>query len=375
MAEGAGKEKPLTQSRIVRILGVETSCDETAAALVENGRFILSNMVASQVDLHAQFGGVFPEVASRQHIRTIYPIIEDALHQAHLCLEDIDAIAVTRGPGLPGSLVIGINTAKGLALGADLPLIGVNHLEAHIYSAWLHWPPLADAAADEAVAAKQALSSQRPEPKFPLLVLIVSGGHTELVFMPDHLEYQRLGATLDDAAGEAFDKVSRLIGLGYPGGPAIQKAAEGGDPRAFAFPRAWLDDAHKEPRWDFSFSGLKTAVLRQVRRLQEGQQPLPVADLAASFQAAVVDVLVGKTRRAAEALGAAEIVVAGGVSANQALRAVIKSQAPCPVHIPPIVLCTDNAAMVAAAGYYHFIKGHRDALDMDVLPNWPLPST
>jgi N6-L-threonylcarbamoyladenine synthase len=376
VAESAGREKPQAQNRILRILGVETSCDETAAALVENGRFILSNLVASQVNLHAQFGGVFPEVASRQHIRTIYPILEEALHQAHLSLEDIDAIAVTRGPGLPGSLVIGINTAKGLALGADLPLMGINHLEAHIYSAWLHWPPLNNAAAGEAAAAKQALSSQRPEPKFPLLVLIVSGGHTELVFMPDHLEYQRLGATLDDAAGEAFDKVSRLIGLGYPGGPAIQKACEGGDPRAFAFPRAWLDDAaHKGPSWDFSFSGLKTAVLREVRRLQEGQQPLPVADLAASFQAAVVDVLVGKTIRAAEAFGAAEIVVAGGVSANQVLRAVIKSQAPCPVHIPPIDLCTDNAAMVAAAGYYHFIKGHGDALDMDVLPNWPLPSS
>lgn len=363
--------KPPLQKNIVRILGVETSCDETAAALVENGRFILSNLVASQVDLHAQFGGVFPEVASRQHIRTIYPIIEGALQQAHLSLEDIDAIAVTRGPGLPGSLVIGINTAKGLALGSNLPLVGVNHLEAHIYSAWLQWPPLPNGSGSQTAPA-----AVKPEPQFPLLVLIVSGGHTELVFMPGHLQYQRLGATLDDAAGEAFDKVARLIGLGYPGGPAIQRAAEGGDPHAFSFPRAWLEDStSKEPRWDFSFSGLKTAVLREVRRLQAQGLPLPVADLAASFQAAVVEVLVGKTVLAAMTLGAAEIVVAGGVSANQALRAAIKAQAPCPVHIPPIVLCTDNAVMVAAAGYYRYISGQRDALDMDVLPNWPLPSS
>lgn len=342
-----------------RILGIETSCDETAASVVENGRVILTNIVASQVDLHAQFGGVFPEVASRQHIRTIYPIIETSLKEAHMHLGEVDAIAVTRGPGLPGSLVIGMNAAKGLSLGSGLPVLGVNHLEAHIYSAWLHWPPLANGA-DSGVELK-------PEPQFPLIVLIVSGGHTELVLMKDHLTYERLGATLDDAAGEAFDKVARLIGLEYPGGPAIQKAAEGGSPKAFAFPRAWLEDS-----WNFSFSGLKTAVLREVRRLQSVRRELPVADLAASFQAAVVDVLVGKTVRAAQALGAAEILVAGGVSANRALRAAIHAQAPCPVHIPPLELCTDNAAMVAAAGYYRFAKGQRDELDMDVLPNWPL---
>ena len=198
------------------------------------------------MDLHAQFGGVFPEVASRQHIRAIYPIIEGALQQAHLNLQDVDAIAVTRGPGLPGSLVVGMNAAKGLALGSGLPLIGVNHLEAHIYSAWLH----------------AAEATPPPEPHFPLLALIVSGGHTELVLMTDHLQYKRLGATLDDAAGEAFDKVARLIGLAYPGGPAIQRAAEGGNPNAFDFPRAWLEDS-----WNFSFSGLKTAVLREVRRI------------------------------------------------------------------------------------------------------------
>ena len=351
----------------VRILGIESSCDETAAAVVENGRVILSSVVASQVDLHAKFGGVFPEVASRQHIRTIYPIIESALQQAHTSLGDVDAIAVTRGPGLPGSLVVGINTAKGLALGSGLPLIGVNHLEAHIYSAWLDWAT--------APGGSQAVSN--PEPRFPVVALIVSGGHTELVFMDDHLHYQRLGATLDDAAGEAFDKVARLIGLAYPGGPSIQAASQGGNPQRFSFPRAWLEDS-----WNFSFSGLKTAVLREVRKLQEQGQDLPVADLAASFQAAVVDVLVGKTVRTAQKLGAAEILIVGGVSANQALRDAIQAQAPCPVHIPPIALCTDNAAMIASAGYYRYISAQREAsgvnaggndtLGMDALPNWPL---
>jgi N6-L-threonylcarbamoyladenine synthase len=335
----------------VRILGIETSCDETAAAVVENGRLILSSVVASQVDLHAQFGGIFPEVASREHIRTIYPIIEQALQQAHMTLKDVDAIAITRGPGLPGSLVVGMNAAKGLSLGSGLPLIGISHLEGHLYSAWLHKP-----------------ETQTPrEPKFPLIALIVSGGHTELVVMTDHLKYQHLGATLDDAAGEAFDKVARLLSLEYPGGPSIQKASEGGNPSAFNFPRAWLEDT-----WDFSFSGLKTAVLREVRQMEGAVTSLPVADLAASFQAAVVDVLVTKTIRAAKKFEAKDILVAGGVSANRALRHSIQIRATCPVHIPPIWLCTDNAAMTAGAAYYRFIRGQRDNLDMDVLPNWPL---
>lgn len=335
-----------------RILGIESSCDETAAAVIDNGRIPLSSVVASQFELHAQYGGVFPEVASREHIRKIYTVVEQAMKKAHLSLEDVDAIAVTRGPGLAGSLVVGVNVAKGLALASNLPLIGINHLEGHIYSAWVQ---------------PEDTSELLQEPQFPLLALLVSGGHTELVLMTDHLTYQRLGGTLDDAAGEAFDKVARLLGLGYPGGPAIQEAAIKGDPAAFEFPRARLRDT-----WNFSFSGLKTAVLRVVRQLEEEDQPLPVDDLAASFQAAVVDVLFSKTMNAARSLHAREILVAGGVSANSSLREVFLAQTDFPVHIPPFSLCTDNAVMIAAAGYFRFVSGQRDQLDFDVLPTWPL---
>ncbi|OGO29518.1 MAG: tRNA (adenosine(37)-N6)-threonylcarbamoyltransferase complex transferase subunit TsaD [Chloroflexi bacterium RBG_16_54_11] len=335
----------------MRILGIETSCDETAAAVVEDGRLILSSIVASQVDLHAQFGGIFPEVASRQHIKTIYPVIDEALHQAHLTLNDLDAIAVTRGPGLPGSLVVGMNAAKGLALGRGLPLLGVSHLEGHLYSAWVY----------------KADTNPPDEPEFPLVALIVSGGHTELILMKAHLQYERLGATLDDAAGEAFDKVARLLSLEYPGGPSIQNASVEGNPIAYNFPRAWLENS-----WDFSFSGLKTAVMREVRNIGATRKPLPVADLAASFQAAVVDVLVTKTINAAREYSAKDLLVAGGVSANRALRHSIQIRATCPLHIPPIWLCTDNAAMIAGAAFFRFVQGQRDPLDMDVLPNWPL---
>lgn len=336
----------------VRVLGIETSCDETAAAVVENGRCLRSSVVATQIDLHKQYGGVFPEVASRQHILSVLPVVEEALQRAHVSLENIDAIAVTRGPGLAGSLVVGMNMAKGLAFGSALPLVGVNHLEGHIYSAWVY--------GDE--------SPQPPAvPEFPLLALLVSGGHTELNLITDHLRYQRLGATLDDAAGEAFDKVARLIGLPYPGGPSVQKAAAEGDPQAFDFPRAKLDGT-----WNFSFSGIKTAVLRVVRKLQEENKVLPVNDLAASFQACAVDVLFSKTLKAAREYGVKAIVVAGGVSANRALREAFLAQKEFPVFIPPLSLCTDNAAMIAAAGYYHFINGQTDPLDLDVLPTWPL---
>lgn len=335
----------------VRILGIETSCDETAAAVVENGRAILSSVVASQIDLHAKYGGVFPEVASRQHILAIYPVIEQALQHAHLTIGDIDAIAVTRGPGLPGSLVVGLNAAKGLALMNNLPLIGINHLEGHIYSAWLY----------------QDGQNPPPAPQFPLLALVVSGGHTEIVLINDHLNYQRLGATLDDAAGEAFDKVARLLGLSYPGGPSIQAAAESGNPLAFDFPRAWLDD-----NWNFSFSGLKTAVMREVKKLESRGVALPTADIAASFQASVVDVLVSKTMHAAKKYEAKSILVAGGVSANKALRQSFSLRMSSGVHIPALSYCTDNAAMIAAAGFFRYHLNQRDSFHMDILPNWPL---
>jgi N6-L-threonylcarbamoyladenine synthase len=336
----------------VRILGIESSCDETAAAVIQNGREMLSSVIATQIEIHKKYGGVFPEVASRQHVRTIYAIIDQALEQAHLSLADIDAIAVTRGPGLAGSLVVGLNAAKGVALARNLPLIGVNHLEGHIYSAWVY-------PADT--------PNPPPAPQFPLLALLVSGGHTELNLITDHLHYRRLGATLDDAAGEAFDKVARLVGLPYPGGPSVQKAAAEGNPEAFAFPRARLDGT-----WNFSFSGIKTAVLREVRKIEELNKPIPVNDMAASFQAAAVDALLTKTLKAAREFGVKEIVVAGGVSANKALREAFMNQTEFPVHIPPLSLCTDNAAMIGAAGYYHYILGQRDPLNLDVNPTWPL---
>jgi len=334
----------------IRILAIETSCDETAAAVLEDGRALLASTVASQMEMHARFGGVFPEVASRQHVLSITPVIENTLAEAHLTLADVDAIAVTRGPGLAGSLVVGVNAAKGLVLGSDRPLIGINHLEGHLYSAWVH----------------DAEDDAPPEPQFPLMAILVSGGHSELNLMTDHLQYKRLGGTLDDAAGEAFDKVARMLGLPYPGGPAIQEAAKNGDPTSFNFPRSWLGKS-----WDFSFSGLKTAVLREVQKLTK-DGALPVANLAASFQAAVVDVVFTKTIKAAREYGAKEILVAGGVSANAALRETFLAQDEFPVNIPSLSLCTDNAAMIAAAGHRRFVNGQRDELDLDILPTWPL---
>jgi N6-L-threonylcarbamoyladenine synthase len=341
----------MTDLKPARILAIETSCDETACAVLENGRALLSSTVASQMDIHARYGGVFPEVASRQHVLSIIPVVEQTLAQSNLTLQDIDAIAVTRGPGLAGSLVVGMNMAKGIALGMSLPLIGVNHLEGHIYSSWIY-------NAGEGVPV---------EPQFPLMALLVSGGHTELNLMTDHLTYKRLGSTQDDAAGEAFDKVARLLGLPYPGGPSVQRAAEGGDPTRFKFPRARL-----EGKYDFSFSGLKTAVLYEVNDLKKKSETLPVEDLAASFQAAVVDALFKKTIQAARDYQAQEILVAGGVSANHALRQAFQSQDEFKVHIPAFSLCTDNAAMIAAAGYYRYAFGHVSGLDIDVEPTWPL---
>ena len=334
-----------------RILAIETSCDETACAVIENGRALLASTVASQMELHARFGGVYPEVASRQHVLSIIPVVEKTLAHSNITLDDIHAIAVTRGPGLAGSLVVGMNMAKGLALGTGLPIIGVNHLEGHIYSSWIY-------NAGESVPA---------EPQFPLMALLVSGGHTEINIMTDHLTYERLGSTLDDAAGEAFDKTARLLGLPYPGGPSIQKAAESGDPNRFKFPRAKLDNPY-----DFSFSGVKTAVLYEVNDLKKKSNSLPVEDLAASFQKTVVETLFDKTMQAAREYKAKEILVAGGVSANRALRNIFQSQTEFKVNIPAFSLCTDNAAMIAAAGYYRYVTGHTSEMDMDVQPTWPL---
>mgnify|MGYP005847805401 CR=1 FL=1 len=340
---------------MVKILGIETSCDETAAAVIEDGRRILSNVVASQVDLHAQYGGVFPEVASRAHIEAIGVVIQRALDGAGIDYANLDAIAVTRGPGLPGSLLVGVNVAKGLALGTGLPLIGINHLEAHIYALWL--------------------VEGEPEVRFPAVALIVSGGHTSLALMRGHGQYTQLGQTLDDAAGEAFDKVGRVLGLPYPGGPSIEKAARDGDPHAHRFPVAEPDGT-----FDFSFSGLKTAVLREVkttpghrvRRAEALRDDVNVADVAASFQAAVVDALVLKTAAAVRAHRAEEVLLVGGVSANAALRQAMQARLDVPVRVPPLALCTDNAAMVGAAGHFRFVAGQRDSLDMDILPMWPL---
>ncbi|MBK9122051.1 MAG: tRNA (adenosine(37)-N6)-threonylcarbamoyltransferase complex transferase subunit TsaD [Chloroflexi bacterium] len=339
------------------ILGIETSCDETAAAVIIDGQRIASNVVASQVDLHAQYGGVYPEVASRAHVEAIDPVVRQALTDAALNVDRLDAIAVTRGPGLVGSLLVGISYAKGLALMSGKPLLGINHLEGHIYSLWLTQP--------------------LQEANFPVVVLIVSGGHTELVLMRDHGVYERLGGTLDDAAGEAFDKVGRVLGLPFPGGPNIQRAAEAGQPDAYQFPRAKRDQS-----FDFSFSGLKTAVLREVTRMSpkgpDGEkgatlrEGVSVPDAAASFQAALVDALVEKTVRAAQTYDANEILLAGGVSANALLRMQIKDAAQLPVRYPPLNLCTDNAAMIAAAAHYRFTAGQRDSIAFDVLPTWPL---
>ena len=345
------------------ILGLETSCDETAAAVVSDGRTILSTVVASQVDLHRKYGGVFPEIASRQHVLDIVPVIQETMSQAKAEWAALEAVAVTSGPGLVGSLLVGVNFAKALAWATGLPLIGVNHLEAHLYANWLICA--SDRSQEMGVP---------PPPEFPLLCLIVSGGHTDLVLMADHGAYRVLGRTVDDAAGEAFDKVARLLELGYPGGPAIQAAAEDGDAERFELPRAMLKQGY-----DFSFSGLKTAVLRIVKKYEHGSTPasdprvpaaqLPVADLAASFQAAVVDVLVQKTRHAVHEFEVKEVLLAGGVASNGLLRQRMKAEIGTPVRYPPPALCTDNAAMVASAGYFKHRIGQHDSLDLDVEPH------
>lgn len=347
---------------MVTILGIESSCDETAAGVVQNGTTICSNVIATQIDLHAEYGGVFPEVASRAHTEAISSVVNQAMEDAGIGYDQLDAIAVTRGPGLVGSLMVGINYAKGLALMTGKPLLGVNHLEGHVYSLWLTQP--------------------FREVIFPVLILIVSGGHTELLLMRDHGVYQRLGGTLDDAAGEAFDKVGRLLELPFPGGPHIERSAQHGNNTAFDFPRAKRDSSY-----DFSFSGLKTAVMREVTvqpsngrgKRKRGAEKrallrtdVSINDVAASFQTAVTDILVEKTVRAAQEFNAREIFIAGGVSANQMLRQKMRHESQLPVRYPPLNLCTDNGAMIAAAAYFRYEMGLRSDLGFDVQPMWPL---
>ncbi len=337
------------------ILGIETSCDETAAAVVEAGRRLRSNVVASQAAVHARYGGIVPEVASRHHLEAMLPIIRAALAGARCRPVDLDAVAVTAGPGLAGALLVGLNTAKALAFAWSKPLIGVNHLEGHMYANWL-------AAEDPRPDLAQPERSRRVEgPPFPLVALIVSGGHSELILAQGHGRYRLLGRTRDDAAGEAFDKAARVLGLGFPGGPAIEREARRAEGRPPLLPRAWLGAGS-----DFSFSGLKTAVGRLAR---EGT--IPAAAIAAGFQAAVVDVLVTKTVRAAESAGAAAIVLSGGVAANGPLREALSARSPVPVYVPPISLCTDNGAMIAAAAFYRAEAG-RAGLDLDVRASWPI---
>jgi len=345
------------------ILAVETSCDETSIALVEDGRRIHSNVVASQVAMHAAAGGIVPEVAARAHLRWIVPVLDEAWAAAGASWDDVTAVAVTVGPGLAGSLLVGINFAKTLAYVHGKPLVPVNHLEGHLYAAWL---------ADDA--------REVPEPLFPLVALIVSGGHTFLVEMRDHLQYRLLGETVDDAAGEAFDKVGRLLGLPYPGGPEIMKAAAGATSRDVTFPRAWMGDS-----FDFSFSGLKTAARRTIAAETGegsggtlGTEPLPqdrVAEISYGFQESVVDVLVTKTLRAARTAGARSIVLGGGVAANRVLRdrlAAAAQNAGIPLVVPRPALCTDNGAMIGAAAARRWEAGTRAGLDLDARPSMPL---
>jgi N6-L-threonylcarbamoyladenine synthase len=392
------------------ILALETSCDETAAAVVRGGREIISNVVASQIDEHRRYGGIVPEVASRQHILALPTVVEEALARLPGGLDSVHAVAATYGPGLSGALLTGLNAAKAIAWARDLPFIGVNHLEAHIYANWLIPESVLSRPSSVAQSDKRPITDNwqpatgNRQPQFPMVALVVSGGHTLLALLESHGAYRLLGQTRDDAAGEAFDKAARIMGLGFPGGPAIQRTAANAS-GGVTLPRAWLRDSY-----DFSFSGLKTAVLHQVqgRREREArvapkdegrknkdegavtQQATPntphgsatdngqpttdkyITQLAYAFQESVVDVLVTKTIDAARAFDATEILLAGGVAANARLREELARRAPVPVRCPPLALCTDNAAMIAAAAFYRFDAGRQSGWDLDVEPNLPL---
>ena len=399
------------------VLGIESSCDETGAAIVRDGRFLHSNVVASQVEIHNRYGGVVPEVASRQQLTTIVPVIETALNEAHCTWDDIDAIAATYGPGLAGSLLVGLTAGKTLALARNLPFLGINHLEAHIYANWLRKDEQStvDDAANFTSDADYT-DYIEGDPVFPLICLVISGAHSELVLVRGHGQYELLGQTRDDAAGEAFDKVARILGLGYPGGPAIQKAAQSAEETleqqhksvavartAYRLPRAWLRGTY-----DFSFSGLKTAMLHLAEGASEDRQPsktassvsgkqehggqvsqytrmgaqaagrgaINVSMLASSFQEAIVDVLAVKTRLAAQEYHVKQVVLAGGVAANLSLRQRLEQEL-LPLRIrlryPPIEFCTDNAAMIASAAFFHLRRGEQHNLDLDVVPGLSLP--
>lgn len=339
----------MKEIRNINILAIESSCDETAAAVVNNGREVLSNVISSQIDLHKLYGGVVPEIASRKHIEKINQVIEEALKEAEVTLSDLDAVAVTYGPGLVGALLVGVAEAKAIAYAAGLPLVGVHHIEGHISANYIEHPEL--------------------EP--PFLCLVASGGHTHLVCVKDYGKYEILGRTRDDAAGEAYDKVARAIGLGYPGGPKIDRIAREGNPDAVKFPKANIDGA----KYDFSFSGLKSAVLNYINGCKMKGENFDPADIAASFQKAVVEVLVEKSMQAAEDYGMHKFAIAGGVASNTALRSAMEQS--CTMrgiqfYHPSPIYCTDNAAMIGAAGFYEYLAGTRHGWDLNAVPNLKL---
>lgn len=339
----------MSEKEDVLILAIESSCDETAAAVVKNGREVLSNVINTQIAIHTEYGGVVPEIASRKHIENINPVIKKALEDAGVTLDDIDAIGVTYGPGLVGALLVGVAEAKAIAFAKNKPLVGVHHIEGHISANYVE--------------------NKELEP--PFVALVVSGGHTHLVKVNDYGEYEIVGRTRDDAAGEAFDKVARAIGLGYPGGPKIDKLAKEGNPDAIEFPRAHVDDAP----YDFSFSGIKSAVLNYINSANMQGKEINHADVAASFQKAVVDALVSRAVRLAKECGMDKLAIAGGVASNSALRAAVQEECAknnIKFYSPSPVLCTDNAAMIGATAYYEYIKGVRHGYDLNAVPNLKL---